>query len=312
MKAPDSLSTTVDSLFAEADTLLAVADSLTAKADSSQAAADSTGLGEADSTARLELISLDDCSFFSNDTLFHREVPFRPTGFTTQETPFRIRFDAWGCVLLLLCLVLAASLVKRLRGSFKELFRSTFFPIPGKKEDVPVDDPLRYSTRLLSLSLLSLAATMLTFTYTQHDVDFYPFPETPYLVFGAILLLWLAYFILKRAMSGFVNWVFFRREKIFTMQRAVTLIYALESILVLVLALVVSYQPIGHAQVLFLSIGTMIFVKLLLLFRTFGIFFRKFYGALHLIVYFCTLEVMPLLVMWRVLGFTECLWEIKF
>jgi hypothetical protein len=39
----------------------------------------------------------------------------------------------------------------------------------------------------------------------------------------------------------------------------------------------------------------------LLLYKTFLIFFPKFYGTLHLIVYFCTLEIMPLLAVFKVL-----------
>ena len=262
-------------------------------------------------TLALELISFDSCSIFSNDSLLHAEVPYRPFGFGGTATPFRIRKDAWSGVLLLVCLLLAASLVLRLRRKFKELLQSVFFPIPGKKEEPLVDDPLRYSTRLIAVTLLSLTAAMVTFTYTQYSVGFYLFPETPYLVFGAFFLLWLAYFLVKRMLSSFVEWVFFRSEKIFTMRRAGTFIYVAEAMLSLVLALVVVFLPVPHAEVLISALLLVIFVKAVLLFKTYQIFFPKMYGALHLIVYFCTLELMPLLVLWQALAYTESLSAIK-
>ena len=258
-----------------------------------------------------QIVSFDECNFFSDDTLLHTEQPFRPLGFGTEATPFRLRSDAWSGLLLLVCLVLAASLVMRLRRKFGELVQSVFFPIPGKKDEPLVDDPLRYSTRLIAVTLLSLTAAMVTFTYTQHDAAYYPFPETPYILFGACFLLWVTYFLAKRMLSGFVNWVFFRREKIFTMQRVCTFLYAAEALIFLVISLAVVFLPIPRNEVLILSLGFVIFVKILLLFRTYKLFFPKMYGALHLFVYFCTLEMMPLLVLQQVLAYAEALSVIK-
>ena len=258
-----------------------------------------------------DLVSFDDCSYFSSDSMFHAEMPYRPFGFSSTATPFRIRNDAWSGLLLLLCLILAASLVLRLRKKFGELLAAVFFPIPGKADEPLVDDPLRYSTRLIAVALLSLTAAMVTFTYTQHDAGFFPFPETPYILFAAFLALWLAYFLLKRLMESFVNWMFFRKEKIFTWQRAYTFLYVMEAMLFLVISLVIVYLPISQEKALFLTLGVVAFVKILLLFKTYRIFFPKMYGTLHLIVYFCTLELMPLLVMQQILTFTGVLSTVK-
>ena len=257
------------------------------------------------------LLRFDDYGFFSGDTLLHSEVPYRPYGFRGETVPFRLRRDAWSGVLLLVCLFLAASLLLRLGRRFGELSRDVLFPIPGKKDEPLVDDPLRYSTRLVAVVLLSVAAAMVTFTCTQHDVDFYTFRETPYVLFGAFFLLWMSYFLVKRMLSGFVDWVFFRREKIFTLSRVRTFLYAVEALLFLVVTLVAVYLPVSVDEVLISTLCVVIFVKILLLFKTQQIFFSKFYGALHLFVYFCTLEAMPLLVMAQVLTYAEVLSTVK-
>ena len=57
--------------------------------------------------------------------------------------------------------------------------------------------------------------------------------------------------------------------------------------------------PPGIPLWIILVIGFLI--KILHLYKTFLIFFPKFYGTLHLIVYFCTLEILPLVAVFEVL-----------
>ena len=248
-----------------------------------------------------DLISFDDCSFFAGDTLLHAEVPYRPLGFSATSVPFNLRNNGWSGLCLFLCLLLAVSLVLRLRKIFRELVRNLFFPIPGKMDDPIVDDPLRFSTRLVAVCLFSLSAAMVAFTYTQYDVSYYPFPETPYILFFVFFVLSLGYFLIRRLMSNFVIWIFFRSEKIFTWQRSYTFLMSAESVLFLIFALVVVYLPVPVNIVRIIALIIVVFFEIVLLFKTNQIFFPKMYGTLHLIVYFCTLELMPLLVFLQIL-----------
>ena len=102
-------------------------------------------------------------------------------------------------------------------------------------------------------------------------------------------------------MSNFVNWIFFRSEKIFTWQRSYTFLMSAESVIFLIFALVVVYLPVPVNIVRIIALIIVVFFEIVLLFKTNQIFFPKMYGALHLIVYFCTLELMPLLVFLQIL-----------
>ena len=270
-----------------------------------------SGLSVSSSLTVEDLLSFDDCSFFTGDTLLHAEVPYKPFGFAATSTPYHLRYDGWSGLVLFLCLLLAANLVLRLRTKFSEILRGVFIPIPGKMDEPLVDDPLRYSTRLVAVCLLSLTAAMVTFTYTQHNVEYYLFTETPYILFFAFFVLWLAYFLMKRLAGNFVNWIFFPREKIFTCQRAYTFFYAAGALLSLVLAVVVVYLPVSMEEVLIMTLCLVFLVKILLLFKTYQLFFPKLYGTLHLIVYFCTLELMPLLVLVQFLAYAGWLSVLK-
>ena len=256
-------------------------------------------------------ISFDDCSFFQGDTLLHAEVPCRPYGFAVTSTPYHLRNDWCSGVLLLLCLLLAANLVLRLRKKFDELLRGVFFPIPGRMDVPLVDDPLCYSTRLVAVCLFSLTASLVTFIYTQYDVEYYPSSEVRYVLFVAFFSLWLAYFLMKRLMGNFVNWIFFRQDKIFTFQRAYTFFYAVGALLSLLLSVMVVYLPVPPETVLLMALGLVVLVKILLLYKTYQIFFPKLYGTLHLIVYFCSLEIMPLLVLLQILAYAGWISVVK-
>lgn len=289
-------------------------DTLTQHADSSLAVPDTLGLPELQAEPPVtmqDLPSFDDCSYFAGDTLLHAEVPGHTYGFQAIAVPFRLRHDGWTGLLLAACLLLAAVLLRRFRGKFGDLLRTTFLPAPGK-EEIPVNnDPLRYSTRLVAVGLLSLTATAVCFVCTQHDAGFFLFPETPYLLLAACLALWVAYFLVKRLTSGFVNWIFFRREKIVTWTRAYTFILAMEALSSLPIALIAVFLPVSPDTVLLIALVMVTLVKIILLFKARKIFFPKLYGVLHLFAYLCTLELMPLLVLLQVLAFSDWLKVIK-
>lgn len=265
---------------------------------------DTLFLTELDASSNLmvgELISFDDCSFFQGDTLLHVEMPYRPLGFAVTSTPFCLRYDEWSGLLLFLCLLLAVSLAQRLRKKLPELLRGFFFPISGKMDEPQKDDPLRYSTHLLAVCLLSFTAAIVTFSYTQSNVGYFPFSEMPYILLIALFFLWFSYFVVKRLMNGFVNWIFFRKEKIFTWQRAYTFLLVAEAASFLVLAFAVVFLPISSVGMLLMALVLVFLIKIILLFKTYQIFFSKIYGILHLIVYFCILEVIPLFVLQQML-----------
>ena len=162
-----------------------------------------------------------------------------------------------------------------------------------------------------AVCLLSLTETLVSFVFTQHDAGFFPFHETPYILLLAFFALWMAYFLAKRLASDFVNWIFFRREKIITWTRAYTFILVMESLFSVPVSLLAVFLPVPPRVMFLIVLVLIVLVKIVLLFKTYKIFFRKLYGVLHLFVYLCTLELTPLLVLLQVLAFSDWLKVIK-
>lgn len=261
--------------------------------------------------ATLELMPLSSFSYFADDSLYRAEGSLRSYGYEPTVVPFRLHSESRVApVMLLAGILLAAAILLRLKGETKNLLRAFFFPIPGKKEDPLTEDPLRWTTRILSVGLLAISAALISFVIILPGIGYFPFPESPYVLMAAFLVLWLTYFVAKRLLVGFVNWIFFRGEKILTYQRAYTLLMCFQSLLFLMLAMVAVCLPFSPQKLLFVVLIALGIGKMLLFFKTYAIFFPKIYGALHLFVYFCTLELLPVLVLWRILTFTDWLGQV--
>jgi hypothetical protein len=92
----------------------------------------------------------------------------------------------------------------------------------------------------------------------------------------------------------FVNWIFFDKKKRSEWSGDRNLLLTLEGLLLFPAILLLLYSPIEVRILWGLIVILLIFLRFYLMIRTFLIFFGKFYDGLHLILYFCTLEAMPL------------------
>ena len=72
-------------------------------------------------------------------------------------------------------------------------------------------------------------------------------------------------------------------------------------VILLPLTLLVVFFDLPFSQALSAYVLLMAFVKILLLYKANRIFFSSFSGSLHVILYFCALEIAPLLFAWGLL-----------
>ena len=109
----------------------------------------------------------------------------------------------------------------------------------------------------------------------------------------------ISYLIIKWFIYSFINWVFFEKEKNKLWIEAVfNIIAALGFILFITALYIVFLDSEFHFSAKIILI--IIFIsKILLFYKCFRYFFRGFHGVLHLILYFCTLEIIPDLFLWK-------------
>ena len=105
--------------------------------------------------------------------------------------------------------------------------------------------------------------------------------------------------IIKWSIYKSINWIFF--EKVRNLSWTVSyfnVIVWLGLVLLPVILLTVYFDLTASNSFLFMAL-VIISAKILLFWKCFHNFFGKIHGILHLIMYFCTLEILPDLILWK-------------
>lgn len=237
----------------------------------------------------------EDMGFFQGDSLLHPEIRFVQTGFDGILRPYRLLHDDWVTLFVLLCFVLLSLIQKRIRRYVVSQAKEFFLPSKNvsKKEKRKIDGG--QFIPWFMMMLLSIMGGLAVYMYTQSQQSLLPGQTTPYLLIGVYTGIWVLYFMLKIVMSGFLNWIFFDKRKRQIWKKSEFFLFTAESLIFFPLIIITIYLNLPPHIPLWIAFVLGAVIKILHLYKTFLIFFPKYYGILHLIVYFCTLEIMPLL-----------------
>ena len=149
--------------------------------------------------------------------------------------------------------------------------------------------------------ILSIQGGLGVFVYMQKEKHLFLGQIPPYIFIGIYIAIWMLYFIFKNLMLTFVNWIFFDKTKRANWRKSYFFLYAAETLFFLFVIISTIFLNLAPVVPLWIILIIGLLIKFLHLYKTFLIFFPKIYGTLHLIVYFCTLEIMPLLAVLKIL-----------
>ena len=113
---------------------------------------------------------------------------------------------------------------------------------------------------------------------------------------GALLV-----YLLKQGVYRAVNWVFFDKVHIAAWQRSYADWVLLSGLLMYLVCVVAVFFDLCSRGVAILLVVYLVVSEICLFFNAFRIFLAKKYGGLHLFVYLCTLEIIPLLLAGKLL-----------
>lgn len=237
-------------------------------------------------------------SFFAGDPMYHPEVAYPTMGMYADPLPYRLWRDDWVTGLVLLCFIMLVYIYNQTRRFFHQQ-KSDFFVSPREREGLFAEKTsieTHASTALFLL--LSLIGGLVCYGYSQYTWDLSLGQLDPHYLLGIYAGGFLLYFLLKMVLEKFINWVFFDRFQRRAWNESNSYLIFAESILLFPAIVVSVYVHIPPQYVPWIVLSLLLLVKLLQLYKCYSIFFPKMYGALHLIVYFCTLELMPMMALW--------------
>lgn len=240
-------------------------------------------------------------SFFANDSLFHPELSGGRYGIAGDPVPYSIRNDNLITSLLLGCFIMAL-----VSYSFSRLFilrqAKNFFYIP-RSENITVITETTGEFRFQSFLVLQtcLLLAILVFFYTQTEVADTFILESQYQLIAILFGCFVGYFLLKGFIYAFVNWIFFEKKKTEQWTKSLLFITAMEGIALFPLVLLQSYFDLPMQSAVIYMAFVLILVKILTFYKCFVIFFRRNGVVLQIFLYFCALELIPLLILGGIL-----------
>lgn len=242
-------------------------------------------------------------NFFDGSPFLHPEVSDARLGIQETPLPYQLRRDdGITAIVLLTFMFLLVTFARSKRFLLKQTkgllyppreYLSLFNDEPGDKQ--------RNISFMVCLTLLTISLQLLYFNKQPTFESI--FPAQPYLTLSVNLLIIVGYYLFKIISYRFINWIFFDKTKNKRWQETYTFVYAMEGFLLFPLLLLTLYFDLNTLHALLYLAFITVITRIILLYETYIIFFPKIYGILHLIMYFCALEITPLLMLCRVLAF---------
>jgi hypothetical protein len=249
--------------------------------------------------------------FFSNDTLFHPELPGGRYGVAGDPVPYSVRGDNVITSILLVCFVLAVIAFSITRSFIVRQLHSIFhLPHQGTSEVSETGTELRFLFFLVFITCLLLS--LLYFFYTVNYVGHTFILSSEYHLIAIYLAIIVTYFPLKMLLYSAVNSVFFDSKKNGQWLKVLLFITAIEGVLLFPAVILLAYLGFSVQNVANYFTFVLIIVKILTFYKCYVIFFRGNVFFLQIILYFCALEMVPLLFLWGALDITANMLKVIF
>ena len=249
--------------------------------------------------------------FFSKDSLFHPELPGGNFGISGDPLPYSIRNDNVITSILLIFFVLT---IIAYANTHKFVMRQlkTFFYMPhdGAGEIPESGSELRFQLFLVLLSTVMLS--LLYYLYTIHLNGDNFILRSQYHLIAIYMVMMIGYFVISWILYSVVNSVFFDGKRNKHWMKIKLFISSMEGIVMFPAVLLQAYFNMSDQNVIIYVVIVLFFVKLWSFFKCYVVFFRRNVFELQIILYFCALEMVPLLAFWGALGYVTDSLIIKF
>ena len=249
--------------------------------------------------------------FFSKDKMFHPELQGGRYGVAGDPVPYSVHNDNIITSLLLACFIFAViAFANARRFIIRQAKDVIYLPHEGTTEFTETSNEFRFQLTLVLITSLLIA--LLFYFYTLRYIGETFVLRSQYTLITIFLGITVGYFLLKVALYSFVNQVFFDSKRNQQWIKALLFIISIEGVLFFPALIFGAYFELDTRKVIIYVIIAVVIVKLLTIYKCYIIFFRRNVVHLQIILYFCTLEMIPLLAYWGVLVITANYLKINF
>ena len=236
-------------------------------------------------------------SFFSNDSLLHPELNVERYGMAGDPMPYTVRNDNFITSILLGCFILSLVAYAHTRHFIVRQLKN-FFYTPRIESASLFETSSELHFQLLLLLQTSLLFAIMFYFYTTTYVAETFTLASDYQLIGLLFGVFVVYFAIKALAYTVVNHVFFdgKRNKHFLLSQL--FLDTLGGAVLFPVVLLQVYFDFSMQNAVYFFIFVLVLVKILTFYKSFVIFFRQNSVYLQIILYFCALEIAPLLALW--------------
>jgi len=235
-------------------------------------------------------------TFFAKDSLLLHEVGGGRYGVAGVPKPYTIRGDDFMTSLLLGCLLLALTVIARMRNTLRKQARHLLHEPSALTTEVnETAAELRFQFFLVLQTCLILAIT--TFIYVQQCVADTFILRSQYMLIWIFFGCFVAYFALKTLLSWAVNNVFFEQKESSRWFEVQLFVAAAQGMMLFPFVLLHAYFGLSIEKTVVCMAVVIAIAKSMLFYKCKMAFFRQKGGFIQNILYFCALEIVPLLSM---------------
>ncbi len=234
---------------------------------------------------------------FSHGAMLHAEQPGGSPGVDGAPMPYSVGNDDIITLILTVCCLATVVGLSRVRLFMVRQFKTFFYrPAEDTTEVRETTGEIWSLTLLVLVSGLTIA--MVCYFYCLHLVGLTYLLPSNYLLIAVFFGLAVVYFLGKMLIGLWVNMVFFGKEKNEQWIKASFFLQAVEGGLMLAVVLLWVYFGLSFRTTLYTIVGVVVLVKILSFGKCLAIFFDRKVVNLHFFLYFCTLEIVPLIALW--------------
>lgn len=228
-------------------------------------------------------------------------IPFATllmSGMKGEPMPYLLRSDWMITGILFLCIIVISYITSKGKKHLQQQLKSIFSTRerPSLFDDATGSD-IRYTFALIFNACIMLG--ICGYHYIVHSTPQLLDMGNHFILLVLFILLSMFYMLFKWGVYNTINWIFFEKSRNLSWMLSYFNVVVWLGLILLPIVLLTVYFDLT-TQNSFLFMGLAIFsAKILLFWKCFNNFFGKIHGLFHLILYFCTLEILPDLVFWK-------------
>ena len=248
-------------------------------------------------------------NFFSNDTLYHEELQAGGSGVAGDPVPETLSNDNVITGLLIVCFLFIAFTLSRISGFIVKQLKDFFYVQRADRDVTETGNEVKF--QFVFVGLTCLVYGLLYYLYaTAYIADTFTL-SSQYSILGIFIGVFMLYFLLRFSLYHGINILFFDKRRNTKFLTSLLFITAMEGAILFPILLLLAYLHFSPVYATIYVTAVVILVKILTFYKSYVIFFKQNRVFLQIILYFCALEMVPLLTLWGGLSVIVDIFKIK-